>query len=136
MNEVKNDVVEINQSDLEIKTVRGSGPGGQARNKLETCVVITHIPTGIVVRCDSERSQFQNKRIAMDMINSKLATAKQEALKSSVDQTRKSMVGSGQRGDKVSTARFQDDQITYHNIGKKLRLTEWNEGKWDKLFEE
>ena len=95
----------IDSKDLEITTTRGSGPGGQARNKTESCVVVRHIPTGTVVRCDGERSQPQNRATALSILRARLLDASSRSRKGTEDASRRTQVGSGQRGDKIRTIR-------------------------------
>lgn len=116
-------------TDVEITTTRGSGPGGQNRNRVETCVVATHRPTGISVRIDG-RSQYQNKQLALKVLASRLSSASQEKAESEQNNTRKSQVGTGMRGDKIRTYRVQDDRITDHRTNQKLNLASWMRGEW------
>jgi peptide chain release factor 1 len=120
----------LDYRDVEIVTARGSGPGGQNRNKTESCVVATHRPTGLQVRIDNERSQHQNKAMAYKVLAARLYEAERERLDAQRRQDRQQQVGSGQRGDKVRTYRTQDDQITDHRTGVKSRLSRWYNGDW------
>lgn len=119
----------FNENDVEVTTTRGSGPGGQARNKIETCVVATHRPTGISVRIDG-RSQHQNRQLAYRILSSKLAKIEHERLQVLEATERRQQVGTGMRGDKIRTYRVQDDQVTDHRTGQKFRLTNWMKGSW------
>lgn len=119
----------LNQADVEITTVRGGGPGGQHRNKTESCVVATHRPTGMSVRIDM-RSQHQSRAMALKVLAARLYEQEKEKVSSSRANERKVQVGSGQRGDKVRTYRTQDDQVTDHRTGKKWRLAAWQRGEW------
>jgi peptide chain release factor 1 len=120
----------LNPHDVEIATSRGSGPGGQNRNKIESCVIATHRPTGLQVRIDNERSQHQNKAMAMKVLAARLYEAERERNVASKNTDRQKQVGSGQRGDKVRTYRTQDDQVTDHRQGLKFRLSKWYDGDW------
>jgi peptide chain release factor 1 len=120
--------VRINHSDLDIKTTRGSGPGGQNRNKIESCVVVTHKPSGIVVRCDTERSQGQNKASALGILRARILERQEQAAASAENNSRRSQVGSGMRGDKTWTIRSQDGIVTYHPTGQKFQLRDYLRG--------
>lgn len=120
----------IDQRDIEIVTARGSGPGGQNRNKTESCVIFTHRPTGLQVRIDNERSQHQNKVTAMKLLTARLYDAERQRIQDAKDNDRKQQVGTGMRGDKVRTYRTQDDQVTDHRTGKRWRLCDWLKGDW------
>lgn len=120
----------IQPSDLEWAFSRGSGPGGQNRNKTETAVDLTHLPTGVVIHCESERSQSQNKALALGFLRSRLwdAMRAKEHQQRSID--RKSQVGSGERGDKHWTVQVQNDHVTYHPTGQRFRLRDYLKGKY------
>ena len=120
----------LNAKDVEIVTARGSGPGGQNRNKTESCVIVTHRPTGLQVRIDNERSQHQNKAMAFKVLSARLYEAERERIAAQRMKERKEQVGTGQRGDKVRTYRTQDDQVTDHRTGMKFRLSKWYSGDW------
>lgn len=121
----------LTYQDVDIETARGSGPGGQKRNKTESCVIITHKASGLVVRIDNERSQSQNKAMAMKLLAARLYEADREQARLAKETDRKQQVGTGQRGDKVRTYRTQDDQVTDHRTGLKSRLSRWYNGDWE-----
>jgi peptide chain release factor 1 len=124
----------LDHSDLEIKTARGSGPGGQARNKTESCVIVTHKPSGLVVRCDSERSQTQNKSQAIALLRARLQQQITSSQHSSANSERKSQIGTGHGGDKVRTIRVQDGIVKDHRLGKKIQFAEYESGNFDRLY--
>lgn len=109
---------------------RGTGPGGQHRNKTESAVVLTHTPTGTVVRCQSERSQLRNKQSALAVLRARLWQAQQAKDAASVNGQRRQQIGSGMRGDKRRTIRCQDGVVTDHVLGKRWRLREYLNGEW------
>ncbi len=123
------DNADFNVRDVEIQTTRGSGPGGQNRNKVESCVVATHKPTNITVRIDM-KSQQQSRALAMKILSARVLELKREAVASERSNTRQTQVGSGMRGDKVRTYRMQDDQVADHRNGKKWQLAKWMKGDW------
>lgn len=109
--------VEINQKDLRIDTFRSSGAGGQHINKTSSAIRITHLPTGTVVECQNERSQFQNKDKAMEILRSRLLAQKQKQQQDSINADRQGQVGTGDRSEKIRTYNFPQDRCTDHRIG-------------------
>ena len=112
---------EINPNDLQIDTYRSSGAGGQHVNKTESAIRITHLPTGVVVECQDERSQYKNKDRAMNILRSKLYEAEQAKQQAAIAAERKSQVGSGDRSDRVRTYNFPQNRVTDHRLTGDIR---------------
>ena len=114
-------VFELNPNDLQIDTYRSSGAGGQHVNKTESAIRITHLPTGVVVECQDERSQYKNKDRAMKILRSKLYEAEQAKQQAAIAAERKSQVGSGDRSDRVRTYNFPQNRVTDHRLTGDIR---------------
>lgn len=128
--------VDIDEKDLKIDTYRASGPGGQHVNKTDSAIRITHLPTGIVVQCQDERSQHKNRAHAMRMLRAKLYEIEEQKRRSDLASTRKSLVGSGDRSEKIRTYNFRDGRITDHRIGLTLyRIEAILNGDMDELID-
>ncbi|MDP4108476.1 MAG: peptide chain release factor 1 [Bacillota bacterium] len=127
--------VDINPSDLEIDTFRSSGAGGQHVNKTESAIRITHVPTGVVVECQDERSQYKNRDRAMKILRSKLYELRQNEIDSERAADRKSQVGSGDRSERIRTYNFPQGRVTDHRIGLTLyRLDAFMNGDLDEMI--
>ena len=128
--------VKIDDKELRVDTYRAGGPGGQNVNKVSSAIRITHLPTGIVVACQEERSQHQNRAKAMTLLRTKLFEIATEKERNKRDTARKIMVGSGDRSEKIRTYNFPQGRITDHRIGFTIyRLQEVLDGDLDEVIE-
>ena len=128
--------VQIDPKDLQIDTYRSSGAGGQHVNKTESAIRITHIPTGLVVECQDERSQYKNKDKAMKVLRSRLLEMEREKQSAATAAERKSMVGSGDRSQRVRTYNFPQGRVTDHRIGLTLyQIDAVMDGNLDELID-
>ncbi len=128
--------VDINPADLKVDTFRSSGAGGQHVNKTSSAIRITHLPTGLVVECQDERSQHKNRDKAMKVLRSRLLAQKQEAQKSEIDAARRSQVGSGDRSERIRTYNYPQSRVTDHRIGLTLyKLDSIMAGSLDELID-
>ena len=136
MPEVEDVDVEINPNDLKIDTYRASGAGGQHVNKTESAIRITHLPTGIVVQCMDERSQLKNKDKAMRVLKTRLYDHYHSMQQQEVSAARRSMVGSGDRSERIRTYNFPQGRVTDHRIGLTLyRLEAFLDGDLDEMID-
>ncbi len=134
--EAEEEDISINPSDLRIDTFRAGGAGGQHVNKTESAIRITHIPTGVVVSCQEERSQHKNKAKAMKMLQSRLLVAQQEKQHEETSKKRKEMVGTGERAEKVRTYNFPQNRMTDHQVEVTLKnLDRCIEGNIDEIID-
>ena len=128
--------IEINPSDLRVDTYRASGSGGQHVNKTDSAVRLTHLPTGTVVECQDERSQHKNKARAMSLLQARIMDAKIEKQEAEQAQTRKSLVGSGDRSERIRTYNYPQGRITDHRINLTLyKLDEVMQGNLNQVVE-
>ncbi|GAA0792493.1 peptide chain release factor 1 [Marinobacterium sediminicola] len=128
--------IEINKADLRVDTYRASGAGGQHVNKTDSAIRITHLPTGLVVECQEERSQHKNRSKAMALLASRLQQAELDKQQAEQASTRKSLVGSGDRSERIRTYNFPQGRLTDHRINLTLyRLNEIVAGDLDQVIQ-
>jgi peptide chain release factor 1 len=126
----------IDAKDLQIDTFRASGAGGQHVNKTESAIRITHLPTGLVVECQDERSQYKNKDKAMKVLRSRLYELEREKQESAEAAARRSQVGSGDRSERIRTYNFPQGRVTDHRIGLTLyKIESIMDGALDELID-
>jgi len=134
--EVEDVEVEINQNDLRIDVFRAGGPGGQCVNTTDSAVRITHIPTGVVVSCQDEKSQHKNKDKAMKILRSRVYDMMIQEQNNAISQERKSQVGSGDRSERIRTYNYPQGRVTDHRIGLTLhKLDAIMNGELDELID-
>lgn len=130
------DTIEINSADLKVDTFRASGAGGQHVNKTDSAIRLTHIPSGIVVECQDQRSQHKNRAQAMKVLQAKLQQVEEDKAASEESATRKSLVGSGDRSERIRTYNYPQGRLTEHRINLTLyKLDEVMQGKLDDVIE-
>ena len=128
--------IEINPADIKMEVFRASGAGGQHVNKTSSAVRLIHEPTGIVVECQTERSQFQNREYAMKMLKTKLYDMEKQKQDSEVRNARKSQVGSGDRSEKIRTYNYPQGRITDHRIGMSIyQMENFLNGDLDEMID-
>lgn len=120
----------LRDSDLEIQATRGSGAGGQNRNKVSSAIIVKHKPSGVMVRCETERDQHKNKKLALGILRAKLLEARESSAHAARNDARRTQLGLGARGDKRRTIRTQDDTVTDHVLNKKIRFKDYERGNW------
>jgi peptide chain release factor 1 len=130
------DAIEINKADLRVDTFRASGSGGQHVNKTDSAIRLTHLPTGIVVECQEERSQHKNRAKAMSVLQARLNSAQTDAAAQEQSEQRKNLVGSGDRSERIRTYNFPQGRVTDHRINLTLyKLSEVMEGSLDEVVQ-
>jgi peptide chain release factor 1 len=128
--------VDVDPNDLRIDVMRAGGPGGQSVNTTDSAVRITHIPTGIVVQCQDEKSQHKNKAKAMKVLRSRLLDAERDRADAERASERRAQVGSGERSEKIRTYNFPQSRVTDHRAGITLhKLDAVLEGELDELID-
>ena len=129
------DAIEINKGDLRVDTFRASGSGGQHVNKTDSAIRLTHLPSGLVVECQDERSQHKNRAKAMSVLQARLTALQDEAVAKEQSDQRKSLVGSGDRSERIRTYNFPQGRVTDHRINLTLyKLGEVMEGSLDDVL--
>ena len=128
--------VEINPNDLQVDTYHSQGAGGQNVNKTESAVRITHLPTGIVVACQTEKSQIQNREIAMQMLRAKMYSTMLEKQQEEIGNERRLKIGTGERSEKIRTYNYPQNRVTDHRIGFTIQqLDRVMEGELDSIID-
>lgn len=120
----------LRESDLEFQAIRGSGAGGQNRNKVSSAIRVTHKPTGTVVRVETERDQHKNKKLALSILRARLIQAKETSVHAARNQDRREQVGIGARGDKRRTIAVQRNSVLDHLTGQRWTFKDYEKGNW------
>lgn len=131
LDEPRENEVQVSEADLTVTYMRGSGAGGQHRNKTDSAVRMVHVPTGIVVRCEAERSQHANRETALAILRARLKDHQDGVTSGVRADERRRQLGSGMRGDKRRTIRTQDGFVNDHVTGKQWRWKDYERGTWD-----
>ncbi|MBI4564803.1 MAG: peptide chain release factor 1 [Planctomycetes bacterium] len=127
--------ITINDKDLRIDTYSAGGPGGQHVNKTQSAVRLTHLPTGIVVQCQDQRSQIRNRELAMRWLRAKIYEHEQAKQKKAISDLRRSQIGTGDRSEKIRTYNFHDNRVTDHRIGFSVHdLNGFMEGEMEEMI--
>lgn len=126
--------VKIHPNDIEESFVRGSGPGGQHRNKTSTAVQLRHVPTNILIRVENGKSQKQNRETALELLRARLFKQKQDEANLNRRKQRQQQVGTGMRGDKVRTIQVKHNRVTNHNNNKTTSYKDYKRGLLKKLW--
>jgi peptide chain release factor 1 len=129
----KINIEDINENDISIEWYSGSGAGGQYRNKHQNSCRLTHIPTGITTQSQT-RSRQNSYKLAFDELKKRITDLKQTELTGNIASDRKQQVGSGMRGDKIRTYRFQDDSVVDHRTNKRAKTSQVLKGRFDLLW--
>jgi peptide chain release factor 1 len=128
--------VDIHEKDIRVDTFASSGPGGQSVNTTMSAVRLTHVPTGVVVSCQDEKSQIKNKEKAMKVLRARIYDKFQREAQAEYDQNRKQAVGSGDRSERIRTYNFPQNRVTDHRIGLTIqKLDQILQGKLDEVIE-
>ena len=135
MPEVEEIDVELDENDLKIDVYRSTGPGGQSVNTTDSAVRITHVPTGIVVAMQDEKSQLQNKAKALRVLRARIYEAERERQQAELSAARKSQIGSGERAEKIRTYNYPDSRVTDHRVKVTLNLEKVLPGGLDDFTE-
>ena len=130
LNEPTEVQIRLSDRDLDWKTCRASGSGGQNVNKVESAVQLTHLPSGLSVKVQTERSQHQNRATALSLLRARLWEREQTRVTGNRDALRRAMLGSGMRGDKIRTIRVQDGTVQDHVTGKSWKYKDYERGNW------
>ncbi|MCH7685911.1 MAG: PCRF domain-containing protein, partial [Planctomycetes bacterium] len=128
--------INIRDEDIQVDTMRASGPGGQKVNKTESAVRLTHLPTGVVVKCQDEKSQHKNKAKAMRVLRSRVFEAEKERTQKERAEQRRTLIGSGDRSQRIRTYNFPQNRVTDHRINLTLyKLDQTMQGNLDELID-